>query len=133
MRAYNLLALITPLAGAYGPVGHRTIGYLAEKWLTPSAHQWISDILPPGFDFSEAAVWADHARDLEKWSWDTGPWHYVNNLNDNPPENICGIAWEDCDREKGCILSAIVNQVGNYPLHLFPFFLFLFSFRYLTD
>ena len=47
MRAYNLLALITPLAGAYGPVGHRTIGYLAEKWLTPSAHQWISDIQHP--------------------------------------------------------------------------------------
>lgn len=103
---------ISPTSLAYGGVGHRTIGYLAEKWLTPKAAQVFGELLANdrGFDFSDAAVWADIVRDQDKLTWDTSHWHYVNNLQDNPPKNVCGISWNDCP-EKGCVLSAIINQV----------------------
>jgi len=119
----SILALC-PLSQAYGAVGHRTIGYLAEKWLTETATQIFTEILANdrGFDFSDAAVWADKIRDRDSLPWNTGPWHFVNNLSDDPPNNICGISWADCPADEGCILSAIVNQVRPPPLPLFlPF------------
>jgi hypothetical protein len=114
MRPQLLSVLaICPLSQAYGGVGHRTIAYLAEKWLTETATQIFTEILANdrGYDFSDAAVWADKARDQDWLSWDSGPWHYVNNLSDDPPNNICGVSWADCPADEGCILSAIVNQV----------------------
>jgi len=96
---FQLVSILAaaPLSEAYGGVGHRTIGYLAEKWLTPAATRIFSDILANdrGYDFSDAAVWADKARDQDWLSWDSGPWHYVNNLADDPPNDVCGISWDD--------------------------------------
>jgi hypothetical protein len=100
-------------AHAYGAVGHRTIGYLAEKWLDAHAAKVFGKLLSnnKGFDFSDAAVWADKARDQGWLTWDTAPWHYVNNLQDNPPKGNCSVSWGDCPKNEGCILRAIINQV----------------------
>jgi len=70
----SILAAV-PISQAYGGVGHRTIGYLVEKWLTPTAARIFSDILANdrGYNFSDAAVWADKARDRHWLSWDSAP------------------------------------------------------------
>ena len=60
----------------YGNLGHRTIAYLAQKYLTDDAVQYLDAILANnlGFDFSDAATWADTVRWARPY---TKPWHYV--------------------------------------------------------
>jgi hypothetical protein len=72
------LALISHVAG-YSDLGHRTVALLAQKYLSEDTIQALDEILAndQGFDFSDAATWADtikrgkHAR-----PW-TKTWHYI--------------------------------------------------------
>lgn len=107
----SLLA-VSPAVLAYGPVGHRTIAYLAEKWLSPDATRIFGELLvnDRSYDLSDAAVWADKARDQDWLTWHTSPWNYIN-PEDDPPKGICGVNWpKDCP-EESCIIRAIMNQV----------------------
>jgi hypothetical protein len=74
----SLLSL-AQYGACWGDVGHRTIGYVAEKCLSSNAHQYLTSILAndQGYDFSDAAIWADtikrgaHPREYTKI------WHYM--------------------------------------------------------
>lgn len=72
MRLGNIAAfvLVVPTANAWGNVGHRTIGYLAEKHLSPKAAALCDDLLANnrGFDISDAACWADTQKFPMPWS-----------------------------------------------------------------
>jgi len=86
------LALLAaaPLVFAWGPQGHRTIGAIADRLLTPETHAQLLEILaddrdkfgnPSGRTTLEAvSVWADEVRGT---SADRPAWHY-----DDIP--ICG-------------------------------------------
>ena len=54
---YSVLALAQPIVG-WGDVGHRTVGYLAQKSFTDQASQWVTTILQTNnsWDISDAAV-----------------------------------------------------------------------------
>jgi hypothetical protein len=73
-----LLSLLQQIV-CWSDLGHRTVAYVAEKCLKKPVHKYIADILAndKGYDFSDAATWADtikrgaHAR-----NW-TKPWHYI--------------------------------------------------------
>jgi hypothetical protein len=85
-----LLSLCAPLAAAWGPQGHRTVGAIADRLLTPPAHAAVLTLLagdldkfgaPSGRTTLEAvAVWADEIRGTPA---DRPRWHY-----DNIP--VCG-------------------------------------------
>jgi hypothetical protein len=71
----SVLALAQPIVG-WGDVGHRTVGYLAEKYFTDQAAQWVTAVLQndKGYDISDAAVWADEVKYHRPWS---AGWHYI--------------------------------------------------------
>ena len=93
-----LVCLCAPIAAAWGPQGHRTVGAIADRLLTPPAHAAVLTLLagdldkfgaPSGRTTLEAvAVWADEIRGTPA---DRPPWHY-----DNIP--VCGGA----PRERYC-------------------------------
>lgn len=72
MRAgiVTVLALSPPVVTAWGDVGHRTVGYLAEKYFTPKAAAIYGDLLANdrGFDISDASCWADSVKRSMPWS-----------------------------------------------------------------
>jgi len=74
-----------PCAFAWGPQGHRTIGAIADRLLTPEAHAAVAQLLaadldrfgnPSGRSTLEAvSVWADEVRGTAQ---DEPRWHYDN-------------------------------------------------------
>ncbi|KAK3988717.1 S1/P1 nuclease [Cladorrhinum sp. PSN332] len=105
-----ILALAAPGIFAWGDLGHRTVGYLAEKHLTDDALAFFGRILANdrNYDYSDAATWADIIRGSFPWSSD---FHYINPVEDDPPGK-CNVTWpSDCPR-KGCVVSAIANYTS---------------------
>ncbi|KAJ0362750.1 hypothetical protein COL154_005930 [Colletotrichum chrysophilum] len=91
-----LLACAVPSVLSWGNVGHRTVGYLAEKYLTDEAAALVGKLLANdrNYDISDAATWADTLRGHMGWA---SKYHYIN-----------------CP-SSGCVISAIQNYVR---LHL---------------
>ncbi|KAG4440570.1 hypothetical protein IFR05_003937 [Cadophora sp. M221] len=92
--------------------GHRTVGYLAKKYLTDSANKLFEKVLenPNGWDFSDAATWADVVKRKRPY---TATWHYVD-ARDSPPTQ-CGLKYPaDCSAQgaNGCVITAINNQTS---------------------
>jgi hypothetical protein len=79
-RVSGPLALIFMLqaattASAWGPLGHRLTGRLAERHLNPKAKAAVAALLEPGESLATASLWADeHRRDVKG----SAPWHYVD-------------------------------------------------------
>ena len=61
---------------AWGPVGHRIAGDLAEQRLCPAARDNVKS-LGGGESLAELGTWADAIRDEPKWK-SSRPWHYMN-------------------------------------------------------
>jgi S1/P1 Nuclease len=82
-----LLGLLVPPALAWGPQGHRTVGAIADRLLTPEARAVVVQLLaadldqfgsPSGRTTLEAvSVWADEIRgtaaDEPRWHYDDAP------------------------------------------------------------
>ncbi|KAH7310013.1 S1/P1 nuclease [Rhexocercosporidium sp. MPI-PUGE-AT-0058] len=115
MRFWEYILVSSSLvteALCWGDVGHRTVGYLAKKYLTDSANELFEGILanPNGWDFSDAATWADTVRNRRPY---TSTWHYVD-ARDSPP-TLCGLKYPaDCSAQgaNGCVITAINNQTS---------------------
>lgn len=71
-----LAAVVRPVV-SWGNVGHRTVGYLAEKYLTEEAAAIYGDLLANdrNYDFSDAATWADTLRGHMGWA---SKYHYIS-------------------------------------------------------
>jgi hypothetical protein len=75
--AFGLVALsLTQHVRCWGDLGHRTVAYLAQKYLTEEAAQYLDEVLAndQGYDFSDAATWADTVKRGRPY---TKEWHYV--------------------------------------------------------
>lgn len=74
-----LVALGSTPARAWGELGHRLIGELAERQLSPSVRaqvrELLRDELEPGL--ADIATWADRVRELPAQGWSV-PLHYVH-------------------------------------------------------
>lgn len=79
MKTISVLALPLFVAG-FGDVGHRTVAYVAEKVLTNTTDAYLKAILANdlGYDFGDAANWADHIKYKMPW---TKEWHYIGKHN----------------------------------------------------
>jgi hypothetical protein len=75
LTSLTLLAL-TGQTVAWGGLGHRTVGYLAQHLFSEDASQLIQDLLKPTdtFDISDAAVWPDTIRMRQPF---TEGWHFI--------------------------------------------------------
>lgn len=76
----RLLFAIGFLAGgpalAWGPVGHRTVGEIAEHHLTRRARVEVSKLIAP-LTLADVSTWADEIRYLPEWK-QADPWHYIS-------------------------------------------------------
>ncbi|KAF9872530.1 S1/P1 Nuclease [Colletotrichum karsti] len=105
----TLLAAVVPSVLSWGNVGHRTVGYLAEKYLTDEASAIFGELLANdrNYDFSDAATWADTLRGHMGWA---SKYHYINPRDD--PPHLCGMKYpQDCP-SSGCVISAIQNYTA---------------------
>jgi len=77
MKKYLLLSFAVCLSVgllSWGVTGHRTVGEIAERHLSPEAKTAVDKIL--GHEtMAEASTWADEIRSANP---ETGAWHFIN-------------------------------------------------------
>jgi hypothetical protein len=64
-----------PNAGAWGPTGHRAVGRIAERHLTPQAARAVAELLAPE-QLAYVTTWADEIRSEPEWAKGDA-WHWV--------------------------------------------------------
>ncbi|CEN60731.1 hypothetical protein ASPCAL03164 [Aspergillus calidoustus] len=100
-----------PTALAWGAMGHETVAYIAQNFVSPRTAAFCKEILGSASNSSSSylasvAPWADSYRYTEGGEF-SSVFHYID-ANDDPPVS-CGVEFErDCPSE-GCIVSAIQN------------------------
>jgi hypothetical protein len=110
------LTLFLPLFShvlAWGEIGHRTVGYLAQLHFTTDGEKLFDELVKPNdkFDISDGAVWADSFNVQSRMPF-SKPWHYID-AKDDPP-NKCQIRFNaDCPEDKNCVVGAITNLVSH--------------------
>jgi hypothetical protein len=103
---------------AWGCKGHQTVAFIAEKYLTPEARQFVDKLLADNpIDpklkrycgnttrdlMADASTWADDIRTEAK----NGPWHYIDiprGAKRGPLDQYCG--------KDGCVTKAISEQLA---------------------
>ncbi len=73
--ALLIAAAARPLA-AWGPIGHRTVGEIAQHHLTPGARTAIEALIAPA-TLAEVSTWADEIRYLPEWKT-AEAWHFIS-------------------------------------------------------
>ncbi len=109
---HGLLAtlLLPALAIAWGPTGHRIVGELAQRQLSPQAAAAVAGLLRDEPDPSLAGVanWADGLRQTDpELGKRTSRWHFV----DVAPGSCDYVPTRDCPGDN-CVIAAIDNELG---------------------
>jgi len=65
--ALVLAMALAPHASAWGPIGHRAVGLIAEHHLTPQAERAVADLLAPE-RLAYVTTWADEIRSEPEWA-----------------------------------------------------------------
>ncbi len=97
-----LVSFIGYCAEDWGPTGHRTVGAIAESYLSPEVKQIIDDILD-GQSLALVSTFADEIKSDDRYK-EFSPWHYVNFPFDSTYE-------KSPKSEKGDIIVAIKKCV----------------------
>ena len=116
-----VLLFTAPLVLAWGPQGHRTIGAIADRLLTPETHAQLLAILaddrdkfgnPSGRTTLEAvSVWADEVRGT---SADRPAWHYDDIPICGPKDKARYCPDGQCNSEQLKRLTAVLGD-GRTP------------------
>ncbi len=80
-------------AWAWGRLGHRVAGKIAESRLTPAAKSAVESLLEPGETIADVSTWADEVRRDRR---ETGPWHYINIPITEPRYDVKFVPKEGC-------------------------------------
>jgi hypothetical protein len=109
MLNYAILGLAAAHgAQAWGVVGHATVAYIAQHYVTSEVESWAKGILGDTSDsyMANIASWADDYRETAAGKW-SAPLHFID-AEDNPPSN-CNVDYSrDCG-SSGCSISAMAN------------------------
>ena len=124
-----------PAANAWGPVGHRAVGRIAERHLTPQASRAVADLIAPE-QLAYVTTWPDEVRPEPEWA-KGDPWHWVTipdgQTYDSSPKNPGGDILEAISRfesvladrskpraERAQALKWLSHLVGDLhqPLHV---------------
>jgi hypothetical protein len=78
VAAVSLMATCQ-VAFAWGQIGHRVTGAIAEKYLSFEARAAVREILGPSEGLAEAATWPDFMRSSTETFWknEAPPYHFV--------------------------------------------------------
>ncbi|HEY4110060.1 S1/P1 nuclease [Puia sp.] len=76
MKKRILIVLIAVGLLSWGVTGHRTVGKIAAKHLTPAASAAVQELLGSE-TLADVSTWADEIRGQAEYR-QTGSWHYVN-------------------------------------------------------
>jgi hypothetical protein len=87
------LALSPASAFAWGPIGHRVVGRIAERHLTEAAARGVAAILGSE-SLVQAATWPDEIRSDPAWKR-AEPWHFVSIEDDETYETASKSAGGD--------------------------------------
>jgi len=102
------LFAVIPVAWAWGALGHRMVGELAERHLDPKAKAEVARLLAgePDPTLAGVANWADDLRNTDPDRFKaTSRWHYINAEGGG-----CGFdEARDCP-DGNCVVSAIERQ-----------------------
>lgn len=93
---------------AWGTLGHATIAYIAQNYLTDATEAWAKSVLSDTSTsyLANVASWADTYRTTKAGAF-SAPYHYID-ANDSPP-TTCNVNYaRDCT-SSGCSISAISN------------------------
>jgi hypothetical protein len=71
-RLLAFVLLFSTNSFSWGPVGHKTVAYIAEKNLSPSTLEKVNKILSPD-SMTGCSMWADKTKNRY-----SAPWHYVD-------------------------------------------------------
>ncbi len=113
-----LLLAVIPLALAWSALGHRMVGALAQRHLTPAAEAQVRILLAGERDptLAGVATWADDLRNSNPEEFKrTSRWHYVN----TPPGTCKYVADRDCP-DGECVIGAIEKQTAILADHSQP-------------
>lgn len=106
--AATLTVALSPQAHAWGALGHRLVGHLAQSQLSPKARAEVARLLQGEADPTLAGIanWADELRGNDPGlGRRSSPWHYVNLAEDGCRYE----ATRDCERGD-CVVEAIRRQ-----------------------
>ncbi|KAF2811258.1 uncharacterized protein BDZ99DRAFT_385627 [Mytilinidion resinicola] len=106
-----LLLTTTPLVSAWGTLGHDTVAYIAQNFVTNATESWAQGILADTSSsyMASVATWADTYRYTAAGKF-SAPYHFID-AEDDPPKS-CGVDYKrDCG-ESGCVVSAIQNYTS---------------------
>jgi nuclease S1 len=139
-----LASLATPPVRAWGPQGHRTVGAIADRLLTPAAHAAVAQLLAQDLDkfgnlsgrstLESVSVWSDEIRGTPashaRWHYDDlpvcgavrAPLHCRDNeCNTAQLRRLTGVLADARvpARERGEALKWVVHLLGDIhqPLH----------------
>lgn len=103
-----LAATFAVRAYAWGSLGHQTVAYLAQHYVSNHTAQWAQAILndTSASYLANIATWADSYRYTAEGEFSAG-FHYIDAL-DSPPD-ACNVDFERDCASSGCIVSAIAN------------------------
>lgn len=105
------LPLLPAVVNAWGTLGHETVAFIAQNFVSADTATWAQGILSSTSSsyLASVATWADSYRYTTEGAFSAG-YHYID-ANDNPPDS-CGVELErDCP-DSGCIVSAIANYTS---------------------
>ena len=105
------LLLLAPAALGWAQLGHRLVGELAQRHLTPAARAEVARLLAgePDPTLGGVAAWADTLRDEDPPRFKaTSKWHYVNTA---PGAECIYDAARDCP-DGNCVVGAIERQLA---------------------
>lgn len=106
-----LLALVFPIhAFAWGALGHRAVGHIAESKLNPQAKAAVQRLLGRE-SMSDAATWADELR--SQTTYKQSNWYHFEKISDGLTYIDNLKALPEWQKKKGGIVSAILvaNEV----------------------
>lgn len=102
------LSLFFRLARAWGDMGHETIAYIAQDFVSSDTVTFVQNALSDTSTsyMANAATWADSYRYTSAGTW-SKPLHFID-ANDSPPTS-CSVNFDrDCDND-ACVVAAISN------------------------
>ncbi|MFC5742862.1 S1/P1 nuclease [Dyella tabacisoli] len=106
------LFAVTPMAQAWGPLGHSIVAELAQRHLSPAAEAEVERLLAPEHtgSLADIASWADEVRNdpAQQALWnDTRSLHYINFRDPScdyvPPR--------DCPDDR-CVVGGVAHYVA---------------------
>ena len=116
MKRFIVLALAMVIAlnaSAWGPKGHDTVAYIAEKHLSKKTLKRVQEVLD-GHSLVYVANWMDNASHTNEYAY-TKTWHYVNV---DPEEGTYANSKKDAAGDVVTAINSIVENLKSGELTL---------------